>query len=74
MLQEGQLPGCWGSWLPALRKAKASDRACLVQTGGDHTESVLTRNCLTFILSHLVGRQLREKAQLTAAKELVCIL
>ena len=52
-----------------LLELAASPRA-----GGDHTESVLTRNCLTFILSHLVGRQLREKAQLTAAKELVCIL
>ena len=32
------------------------------------------RNCLTFILSHLVGRMLREKAQVAAAKELVGIL
>ena len=52
-----------------LLELAASPRA-----GGDHTECVLTRNCLTFILSHLVGRQLREKAQLTAAKELVAIL
>ena len=44
------------------------------KSGSSHTESVCCRNCVVFILSTVLGRMLREKAQLAACKELVTIL
>ena len=44
------------------------------RAGGDHTEAVLSRGCVAFMLAQLIGRQLRKKAQLAAAKELLSII
>ena len=44
------------------------------KAGSSHTETVSSRNCVTYILSSLLGRLLREKAQLSACKELLRIL
>ena len=44
------------------------------RAGGDHTEAVLSRSCVASVLAQLTGRQLREKAQLAAAKELLAII
>ena len=40
------------------------------RSAASHTELVYTRNCVAFVLAALLGRQLREKAQLAACKEL----
>jgi hypothetical protein len=40
------------------------------RSAATHTELVYTRNCVAFVLASLLGRQLREKAQLAACKEL----
>jgi hypothetical protein len=40
------------------------------RSAASHTELVYTRNCVSFMLAALLGRQLREKAQLAACKEL----
>ena len=44
------------------------------KAGSSHTETVCCRNCVIFILSSVLGRLLREKAQLAACKELVAVL
>jgi len=44
------------------------------KAGSNHTEAVCSRNCVTYILSSILGRMLREKAQLSACKELVTII
>jgi len=52
-----------------ILELSSSPKAC-----SSHTEAVCSRNCVTYILSSLLGRMLREKAQLSACKELVSIL
>ena len=44
------------------------------RAGSQHTEMVCTRNCVTYILSTVLGRLLREKAQVTACREMVRLL
>ncbi|XP_023347268.1 HEAT repeat-containing protein 5B [Eurytemora carolleeae] len=44
------------------------------KSGSTHTELVCARNSVSFILSSVLGRMLREKAQLSACKELVSSL
>ena len=44
------------------------------RAGSSHTELVCSRNCVTYILSSLLGRLLREKAQVSACKELLRVL
>ena len=44
------------------------------RAGSSHTEVVCARNCVTYILSSLLGRLLREKAQVSACKELLRVL
>jgi len=44
------------------------------RAGSSHTETVCARNCITYILSSILGRVLREKAQLSACKDIVKIL
>jgi len=44
------------------------------KAGSNHTDAVCSRNCVTYILSSILGRMLREKAQLSACKELVSIM
>merc|ERR1719450_1165268 len=44
------------------------------RAGTSHTETVCARNCVTYILTSLLARVLREKAQLSACKDIVKIL
>ena len=44
------------------------------KAGTSHTETVCARNCVTYILTSLLARVLREKAQLSACKDIVKIL